>query len=423
MRFIRPAFPFPALVALLLLASPVLAAPFEVETSRASPQHPLLVLAPRESNRSTLTIIFDTGAVEDGLVNGLTRLSQHALLHANSRVNYDSLALQLYGAAASLDMSTGLHESRFTLTAPPEDFDALARTVLTAVLSPKLDARRYETTLERAGNDSQSLDPAVWLELLMVRTMFEENRYKNPYLGVLTNAEGIPLETVRERVAMHLAPCNATVIATGRFDAQALRKLVSGFRGGKPLEHKKSPLKLPYKRRTPASREVQVLAYPIDIQKPRDAAAARVLASLLEERLFQRFRNAGVGYSFASEPMFTTSFDALTLVLPAAERSGIDLGPFLREEVRAVSQGQLEPGAFERHQRATLIKLRLEEREPARVTDELRIARKRPAWYGPELPAALESLTPESLREVASTWLREESSIQIHFLTRMEGRQ
>lgn len=419
MRSLRPAFPFRALVAFLLLASPVLAAPFEVETFRASPKHPLLVLAPRESTRSTLTIVFDAGAGDDGLVTGLTRATQHVLLHANTRISYDAFTTSLYGAAASFDMRTGLHESRFTLTASPEDFDALARTLLSAVLSPKLDPRRYEATLERAENDSQSLDSEAWLELLLVRTMLDENRYKDPHLGSLGNAGGIPLDAVREHLARYLAPCNATVIATGRFDAKALRKLVSGFKGGTPLEHKRPHFKLPYKRRTKASREVQVLAYPISVKTPRDAAAARVLASLLEERLFQRFRNAGIGYSFASEPMFTASLDALALILPAAERSGIDLGPFLREEVRAVGEGQLEPGAFERHHQSTLIKLRLAEREPLKVAEELRTARQRPAWYGAELPAALEALTPEALREVASTWLREESSIQIHFVTRM----
>lgn len=423
MRSTRLALSFSASVALLLLAPSVLAAPFEVETSRASPNHPLLVLAPREAKRSTLTIVFNVGAADDGMVNGLTRISQHALLHANARGSYDSLSTALYGAAASLEMRTGLHESRFTLTASPEDFDALARTLLTTVLSPKLDPRRYEAALERADNDAQPLDPDVWLELLLVRAMLEEEtRYKDPHLGSLSDAQGMPLNAVREHISKVMAPCNATVIATGRFDAKALRKLVSGFSGGTVLERKRPTFKLPYKRRTPASREVQVLAYPIRIQTPRDAAAARVLATLLEERLFQRFRNAGVGYSFASEPVFTASLDALALILPAAERSGIDLGPFLREEVRAVSEGQLEPGAFERHQKANLIRLRLADREPLEVAEALRTARERPAWYGPELPAALESLTPEALRDVASAWLREESSIQIHFLTVMEGR-
>jgi predicted Zn-dependent peptidase len=423
MRFTRLALPVCATVALLLLAPAVLAAPFEVERFQPSPKHPLLLLAPREANRSTLTIVFNVGAVDDKLVNGLTRVSQHALLHANSRGSYESLVTALYGAAATLELRTGLHESRFTLTASPQDFDALARTLLTSVLSPKLDPRRFDATLERAKHDSQPLDPEGWLELLLARTLIEDSRYKDPNIGSLYNAEGIPLDAVREHVSRMLAPCNATVIVTGRFNEKALRKLVSGFRGGVSVEHPRPKLKLPYQRRALASREVQVLAYPLPIQTPREAAAARVLASLLEERLHQQLRNAAVGYSFSSAPLLTPRLDALALVLPAAEGSGIDLGPLLREEMQAVLQGQLEPGTFERHQQSTLVRLRLADRDPRRVAEELRSARQRPAWYGPELPTHIQSLTPEALREVASAWLSEESSIQLHFVTDLEGRK
>lgn len=413
---------FCAALAFLLLAPGALAAPFEVQSFRPSDRHPLLLLAPRDESRSTLTVIFDVGAVDDGLEHGLTRVSQHVLLHANSRIDYPKLVLSAYGAAAAFDMHTGLHESRFTLTAPAGEFDALARTLLTALLSPRLEPRRYEAALERAGNDAQPLDPDVWLELLLVRTLLDERRYKDTALGSMAKIDGMPLETVREHLSRLMAPCNATIIATGRFNAKALRALVSGARGGVPQKPPRPKLKLPFKRRAPAPREVQVLAYPIRIETPHHAAAARVLASLLEERLVQRFRGAGVGYGFASEPLFTTTLDALALILPAEEKSGIDLGPFLREEVRAVSEGQLEPGAFERNQQATLIRLRLADREPPRVAAELRAARQRPAWYGPELPAALSALTPETLREVASSWLREESSIQVHFVSSMEAR-
>lgn len=254
-----------------------------------------------------------------------------------------------------------------------------------------------------------------------MRTLLDERRYNEPGLGSLAKIDGMPVETVREHLARLMAPCNATIIVTGRFNAKALRKLVSGMRGGVPQKLPRPTLKLPFKRLAPAPREVQVFAYPIRIETPRHAAAARVLASLLEERLFRRFRNAGVGYGFASQPLFTSSFDALALLLPAQEKSGIDLGPFLREEVRAVSEGQLEPGDFERHQQATLIRLRLDDQDSPRVAEELRAARLRPAWYGPALPDALASLTPEALREVASSWLREESAIQIHFVTRLEA--
>ncbi|NMO23505.1 insulinase family protein [Pyxidicoccus fallax] len=413
----------PLVVLLLLLAPPVLAAPFEVETFRPSAQHPLLLLAPRESDSATLTVIFDVGAMDDGHERGLTRVTQHALLHSNARIDYEKWTLSGYGAAATFEMHTGLHESRFTLTAPAGSFDALARTLLTAILSPRIEERRFEAALDRGGNDSQPLDPSVWLELLLVRTLLDEPRYKQPGLGSLAKIEGMPVETVREHLSKLVAPCNATVIATGRFNAKALRSIVSGVRGGVPNTHKRPELKLPFKRLAPAPREVQVLAYPIRIETPRHAAAARVLASLLEERLFQRFRDAGVGYGFASEPLFTTTLDALALILPAAEKSGIDLSPFLREEVRAVSEGQLEPGAFERHQQSTLIRLRLADKDAPRVAEELRAARQRPSWYGPALPDALAALTPDALREVAASWLREESSIQIHFVTRMETRE
>lgn len=413
MRFTRPAFLFCA-TWLLLLAPAVSAAPFEVERFRPSPRHPLLLLAPREASRSTLTVVFDMGVVDENYENGLTRVSQQALLHANARATYEKLATSFYRSAATLELRTGLHESAFTLTAPPGEFDALVRTLLSSLLSPRLEPRRFKAAVERTQRDPQPVDQDNWLEVLLARGLFEDARYRDPQLGSVEKLEDVEPQRVRQYLSNWLAPCNATIIATGRFDAQALRKQVEGFQGGIP--HKVTPPKLvlPFERKVPAAREVQVFAYPVGIETVRQAAAARLLASLLEERLFNRFRAAGVGYGFASEPVLTPAIDVFALILPAAG-SGLDLGRYLREEVRAVCSGKLEPGSFERNQQATLHRLQLAETDPVQVTGQLRLARHRPAWYGPELPAALEALTPESLAEVASAWLRDESSIHIHF--------
>jgi predicted Zn-dependent peptidase len=415
MRLIRSAFFFCA-AWLLLLAPGAPAAPFEVETIRPSPQHPLLLLAPRESSRSMLTVVFDVGALDDNFENGLTRVSQHALLHANARTTYEKLSLALYKSAATLEMRTGLHESRFTLMAAPEDFDALARTLLTALLSPKLEQRRFKGAVERTLRDPQPLENDNWVELLLTRALMEDSRYRDPNLGSVEKIGDLEQQRVRQYLSNWLAPCNATIIATGRFDAQALRKLVEGFQGGIPRKVVHPKLKLPFTREVPSAREVQVFAWPVSIDTARHAATARVMASLLEERLYNRFRNAGVGYGFASEPVLTPALDVFALILPASESSKLDLGRFLREEVRAVSEGKLEPGSFERHQQAMLHQLRLADADPRQVAEALRLTRHRPAWYGAELPAALESLTPEALGEVASDWFRDESVIRIHFV-------
>jgi predicted Zn-dependent peptidase len=400
---------------LLLLAPSVLAAPFEVESFRPSPEHPLLLLAPREASRSTLTIVFDVGAVDDNFENGLTRVSQQALLHANARTTYEKLALSLYKSAATLELKTGLHESRFTLTAPPEEFDALARSLLTAVLSPKFEPRLFEATVDRTQRVEQPLEQENWLELLLARALLEDPRYQNPHLGSVEKLEDLEPQRVRQYLSQWLAPRNATLIATGRFDAQALRKLVAGFHGGIPRRLGPPKLSLPFEREVPAGRQVHVFAYPLRIESAHHAAAARVLASLLEERLYNRFRNAGVGYGFSSEPLLTPALDVFALILPASERSGLDLGRFLREEVRAVREGKLTPGSFERHRQATLNRLRLADVDPRKVAEELRLARHRPGWYGADLPTSIESLTPESLSAVASGWFRDESAIHIHF--------
>ncbi|HEX8438410.1 insulinase family protein, partial [Archangium sp.] len=406
MRPTRSAFLFCA-AWLLLLAPPVLALPFEVETFRPSPEHPLLLLAPREASRSTLTIVFDVGAVDDNFENGLTRVSQQSLLHANARTTYEKLALSLYKSAATLELRTGLHESRFTLTAPPEEFDALARTLLTALLSPKFEPRRFKDAVERTQRDERPLDQDNWLEMLLTHALLEDQRYRDPHLGSVKKIEDLEPQRVRQYLSLWLAPRNATLIATGRFDAQALRKLVEGFHGGVPRRLAPPKLSLPFERKVPAGREVQVFAYPLRIESAHHAAAARVLASLLEERLYNRFRSAGVGYGFSSTPVLTPALDVFALILPASERSGLDLGRFLREEVLAVGEGKLTPGSFERHQQATLHRLRLADGDPLQVAEELRLARHRPGWYGADLPAAIESLTPAALSEVASGWFKD----------------
>jgi predicted Zn-dependent peptidase len=397
------------------LPSMARAAPFEVETFRPSAQHAVLLLAPRESSRSTLTVVFDVGALDDNFENGLTRVSQYTLLHANARITYEKLALALYKAGATLEMRTGLHESRFTLTAPPEDFDTLARLLLTSLLSPRLDARRFKASLERTQRDPQPLDTDNTMERLLTSALLEDPRYRDPNLGSVGKVGDMEPVQARQYWSNWMAPCNATLIATGRFDAQALRKLVAEFQGGVPRRIEPPKLRLPFDREVPAEREVRVLAYPVRLETVRQAAAARVLSSLLEERLYNRFRAAGVGYGFAAEPMLSPALDVFAMVLPASEKSGLDLGRFLQEEVRAVSEGKLEPGSFEHHQKATLARLRLQDTDVRVVAEELRRLRHRPGWYGPELPGAIEALTADALREVAASWFREDASIRVHF--------
>ncbi|MBN9682731.1 MULTISPECIES: M16 family metallopeptidase [unclassified Corallococcus] len=392
------------------------AAPFEVQRSRESPEHARLVLAPRPgTERATLHVVFTVGRYDEGGLVGLTRAAQHVMLEANRRGRYEDLVRELFGANATLTMSTGLRQSGFTLIAPRQDFDALAEHLLPRLLSPQVDAARLDDALERTGQDPSLTFADDFLESVLAVVLSTEPRFRAPVPPSAQSVLSFSDRDIAAYLSGPLSPRNAVVIAAGDFDVEALKRTVARYKGGTPSAVTRLSPQLPVTLKLPAVSDINVLAYPIELGDARQAAAARVVGALLGQRLEQRFRRLGVGYAQDASVVLTPWMDQLVLTLPARDPSALDLGPFMLEEVGAVREGRVSAEEFAQARAQVLARLRTDDRSPTEVGLALAASVHSPAWYAPELEAALTSLTLESLTQSVRGWLGEDRRIHLLF--------
>jgi predicted Zn-dependent peptidase len=401
-----------ALAAIALAAGSARGSEFEFESFKASRAHPRIVLAKRPGATATMLVSFGAGSVEDESTPGLARVCQHALLEANQRGSYEALVTQAFAAGAHLAIETGLHEATFALTADRRDFAPLAELLATMTLAPRIDPRRFPVAVERALQDESEPGKGANLLALLTSTVLADWRYQNLPYGD-RSLEGISQEIVEEHLQGPMSPGNAVVVVAGNFDRDRMLRFLRRFSGGGPRPPERPRFDLPLNARFAAGRETHLLAYPFVVATPAQAAAARVLASAMEERLVQRFRGAGVGYSLRVWQVHTAWLDLLLLVLPAHDPSELDLGPVFREVVEEVREGRLPPDLFERNRQHALRRLRATDRNPTELAEEL--AGGAGPWYGPSTAEALRTLSRDAFVASAAAWLAPSSSIYVLF--------
>ncbi|GEL72239.1 insulinase family protein [Myxococcus virescens] len=405
-----------AALCMLLSAGLATAAPFEVLRSRESPEHAQLILAPREGARTaTLVVAFQSGRFDEAGSHGLTRLTQHAMLEANRRGRYDDLVRDLFGAGASLELVTGLRQSAFILEVHHRDFDRLAQRLLGMLLDARLDASKLEQAIERTAQDPGLTDMHDFLEARLASALSSDTRYAAPPPPFPSSVQSLTERHVAIHMSSAFTPRNATVIAAGAFDAPALRRAVASYRGGIAAPVARLTPKLPSKARLPAMSDVNVLAYPVHITQPEEAAVLRVVGPLLQRRMERRFRTMGVGYAQEAAPMLTPWMDALVLTLPANDPSALDLGPFLLQEVAAVREGRVTPEEYATSHGAALARLRLEDPNPRAVALQLASSIQTPAWYSPEVETSLAALSAEEFSRRVQPWLSESRLVHLLF--------
>ncbi|WP_194863056.1 insulinase family protein [Myxococcus sp. AB036A] len=405
-----------AALCMLLSAGLATAAPFEVLRSRETPEHAQLILAPREDSRTaTLVVAFQSGRFDEAGSHGLTRLTQHAMLEANLRGRYDDLVRDLFGAGASLELLTGLRQSAFILEVHHRDFDRLAQRLLGMLLDARLDASKLEQAIERTAQDPGLTDTHDFLEARLASALSSDTRYAAPPPPSPSSVQSLTERHVAIHMSSAFNPRNATVIAAGAFDAPALRRAVARYRGGVAAPVARLTPKLPSKAQLPSMSDVNVLAYPVHITQPEEAAVLRVVGPLLQRRMERRFRTMGVGYAQEAAPMLTPWMDALVLTLPANDPSALDLGPFLLQEVAAVREGRVTPEEYATSHGSALARLRLEDPNPRAVALQLASSIQTPAWYSPEVETSLAALSAEEFSRRVQPWLSEARLVHLLF--------
>jgi predicted Zn-dependent peptidase len=401
-----------ALVAVLAaaLAGAAGAAPLEVETGD-TPGGARFVLAPRPGLRATLVVQFAQGSVDDDKRSGLTRLAQHVLLTANAHLDWPALMTALHAGGGSLSIRTDLRSSAFVLEADRREFDELAPKLLAGVFAPLVDRRRYRVAIQRALHDAREPGHGAGLLEQVAQTASEDTRYYNEPSGDPDQIELVEAKAIEALLGGALGPANATVIAAGAFDRDRLVRTVRRFAGGRRAARGPPPFDLPVRTAGVASREIQILAWPLAVEWPQDAAVARLVSAITERVLWKRFREAGLAYAFDVEAALSPGVDLFIVALPVRNPAGPDALAAAMEDVRL---GRFDDALLERARAIALGQLAWEDRDAEALA--LALAAGGAAWHGRAVDAALRALDRPTLAEKAGRLLARERTITLHFL-------
>lgn len=400
-------------VGLLLAPELSRAASFEVEALPPAPGQPRILLARRPGRLATIRILFGAGAVEDGERRGLTRLTQHALLAANRRLDHEALLLDVHAAAADLRVETGVKDSAFVLTADRRDFPRLAKQLAAAVLSPRLDSTRYSRAAALAMIDGRQPGGGATLLSLVASLTMDDGRYLNEPFGERGALESLTFDDVAEHLDRFMSPAQATVIVTGRFDRDDMLRFLRGFRGGRATVPSRPNVTLPIRIRKRAENETYLLGYSLQLSTPRDAAAARLAAALIDTELWKRFRDAGVGYTFTVTPVRTPWLDMLLVLLPAHDPSALDLSSHVLDVIERVRTGRFDDARLDHCRKAALAELEEEDRDPGALARAL--SRHGETWHGPKVVDALRAMGRAEFIGAISPALERERSLFAYF--------
>jgi hypothetical protein len=391
-----------AWLAMALAAGVAHAAPLDVEERPAPPDRPRVILAPRPGPTATLRLSFAAGSADEVGSPGLAHLTQHALVSANARLDEGELYRRLWASAARLELEVGRRETTFTLTAPRDALLPLARLLLPALLAPRLQPDRLQVAAARAVLGLGEEDGG--LLAVVARLAARDEAEGAAPEGRREVIESLELAEVESFATGHLTPGNLTVVAAGAFDRAGLLALLEGWRGGQRAAVIRIPLSLPARRQVTDVRELHLLAHPVTLARPQEAAAARVAVELLRGALWRAFREAGHSYSFEVELLRSSWLDALAVVLPARDLlGGVELGPRLRAEVARVRRLDLLDAELEHARAAALAELARVDREPAALAEAL--ATSGVSWHGPAVAAALRALDRAALKAALEPWL------------------
>jgi len=331
------------------------------------------------------------------------------LLAANRRVDPRELTLALHAGAATLRTTVGQRECTFALTADRRDFLPLARLLAEALLAPRFSPDRLPAALARALLDDRR---SAELVALVTALAAEDTRYRNEPIGQRSDLESFTPEDIRAHLAGPLSPANATVVVTGSFDRDAMVRLLRRYRGGRALDTRRARLVIPFAARRPGERELHVLAHPIEISTSREAAAAKIAQQLLDDALWRRFRNRGLGYSHSVEAIHTSWIDVLMLAMPARDSSGLDLGPYLKEAVAHLREGRFSDEDLERARDAASGALRELDADPSALAQAL--AEGGAGWHGQEVSASLKALDRAAFSAAVRPWLDPAASVYLY---------
>jgi hypothetical protein len=363
---------------------------------------PELVLIQTDAPTVSMLIAFGAGYADDGSATGVIAQAQTALTHANSAFPLQQWLETAFAGGASLTTSLDPRQANFVLSAPQEEFTALAKPLVAALLSPRLSARAFAALKDRAAPEG-SLARDTQMLMHDIEPLVLE--------GGAPRFAGKPawrnFEEVEEQRRAHFTPANATIVVVGGFEPTKLRALFRAS-GGTRREYRRMTTRLGTHARVRSRVKLHLIGYPLPQLSAVEAAAVRVIERRLSAGLTRGLRENGVAYSVDVTPNLTPWFDGLLLVVPTFDESGLSLEQYLTGLVSSTLHRDLS-----REELGDLVlSVKLEDdfatRSPASFVQKLTTGQAIARWLSPEYRTALDSLQPEQVERAASVLFRDD---------------
>lgn len=421
-----------ALLLSLALQTPP-AAPAPLTTWRASPTSPRALLAPNSSSaEAALRVVFLAGAADDGIEEGLTRLTQYALLHGQDARPYADLDAALFAAGASLDVDTSVRECSFTLTAPAAQFPALADRVLAMVLAPAISVPGAERANQLARTDFLEVGSQKWIQsFIAAEVMITEGvegggDYNNEVYGDPDTIRRIPASSIQKHISTKLTPANAIVVAAGKFDVARLKASIGKYKGGTERALRRPELVpfLPMQRDRMAPRHVEMQLQVVDVKTVQDAAIVHVLAAYLHDRLFFPLRKSGHVYSPFVDVAFEEWLDYIFVGFTVTSGGTLDYRRVMTNAIEGAAKGDVDPDSLARAKALAKGRLAALRDDPTAYADAL-VARVRgEPVVGEDVEAAVDDVSLADAKAAAARYLQKNHSVSFVFgATRTESKE
>lgn len=365
---------------------------------------------------TSMVVTFGVGSSDDLSLQGLTAQAQLTLLEANSALPLKRWKEQLYATGATFDTAQNRYESHFVLTAPADEFQALARMVLPALLSPRINPAQLEALRNSApaGSSGGTGSERViqMLEPLLLKEGRELRRSRPGW------SEGA---RVKAHIAEFFVPANATVTVVGSFRKDELRQLIGRARGGVRREVTRPELAQDVRRRFESPISMHVFGYPLPAALgAREIAGARVMTRRIREALIDTLRSQGLAYSVDVAPVFSPWFNGGLITIPAYDSSGSDLEDFLMAALHSAVHSPLTEADVARLLSAVQAEDRRWLDNPAAFADAMVVGWASADWLSPEYREALASLKPDGVQQASrSLFVNERRRFYVKFVRPM----
>ena len=402
----------------------------------------VLMLPNRVAPVVTFAIVYHVGSRNEAVgYSGATHLLEHLMFKGTPEYNREkgtAIAAVLEAMGARFNATTWFDRTNYYETVPSDQLEAAVRIEASRLRGSLLrdSDRQPEMTVVRNEFERGENSPFQVLYKHSFATAFREHPYHHPTIGWRSDIEGVSTERLKEFYDVFYHPNNATALVIGDFDEEEALAILSRHFG--PIPRSQRPIPSVYtveppqegERRFTVRRSGQVawcgLAWRTVQALHPDTHALAVLGNILgggmTSRLYQALVEKSLALSVTVVPWQLRDPALLSVFAPV--RPGVEpaaVESVIREEIaRVVADGVTEAEAEKaRTQIEAEVIFDRDSTDQVAASLSEAIAAADWEWYA-DYPAAIRRVTPDDVRRVAQSYLRDDDLTVGLFLPRPE---